>query len=185
MRYVIVLGFVAMMVAVFAYQSLFSVSEYQGEQTPDEVSEMDGVTVTEAEMTEAGEGSLASLMAAGRDLECEIVSDQNDQVVRGNAFFSNGMMRGDFMVLSPDLSGEMLTSMIITDTNMYIWTDWQGEAQGIEIDLATMDELSSTESSQPVDIESEVSYTCSPWSPVSLLRQVRATRSLSHDFPRH
>lgn len=166
MKYVIILGFVAVFVGVFAFNSLFSVDEFTGEtdgQSPTEQSEQDTDVTAMSEAELSGTETIDALRLRSADLECTITYESEDGDVEGTLFTSEGQLRGDFLVPSPDMAGQMLTSMILNGEQMTIWTEWEDEAQGMRVNLA---ELGDRSANEPVSRNEPVVYDCKPWSPV-------------------
>ena len=166
MKYVIVLGFVAVLVGVYAFNSLFSVDELTGDsdaQSAEEQSEQNTDTAAMSEAELSGTETIDALRMRSTDLECTITYESEEGDVEGTLFTSDGQLRGDFLVPSPDMTGQMLTSMILNGEQMTIWTEWEGEAQGMRVNLA---ELEGQSANEPVSRNEPVTYDCEPWSPV-------------------
>jgi hypothetical protein len=119
-----------------------------------------------------GEGSLDDLLKRNENLECAISYQKNvndDDVVEGSYFTSNGKMRGDF--ITKDSGQEILSSMIIKDNTFYSWSVIEGEKFGMK---ANFDQLakSNTDDSKPkadngpVPLDQTVKYDCRPWNNV-------------------
>ena len=111
-----------------------------------------------------GTGSLDSLRLLGEDLECTISYDDPAQqaTVEGTYFVSNGDLRGDFLTASPDLSGQILSSMILVNETMYVWSEIEGALYGVQFDLALLTDTT-VETSEPIELDAEVTYDCQPW----------------------
>lgn len=163
----ITLGVLAAVVAGFAYYTLFwdqtSLPAPATEEVAVPAAADEAATTTEQEPI-AGTGSLADLQARGEALECTITYTDPDAetAVEGTYFVVNEKQRGDFLTESPDLSGEILTSMIIADETMYTWTEIEGEQYGMQVDLTSMAE-SEVDANEPVPMDAAVEYTCTPW----------------------
>ena len=114
-----------------------------------------------------GVGTLDSLRLLNEDLECKIMFEPKDNSakVEGTYFVSEGKMRGDFLTESPDLSGQVLSSMIIDGDNMFIWSEIDGEVYGIKMSVSQVGN-SSLPSNEPVSINDDVNYDCVPWKEV-------------------
>lgn len=164
MKYVVALGFVAILLVAYAYTSLFSVTDDAAtENSAVEVDTSESVSSDRA-LPLSGTNTLTSLQARGADLECTIIYESEEQgEVEGTLFVSDGSLRGDFLVDAPDLSSKMVSSMIVADGQMEVWTDWQGTAQGVRIELSELDNQNTNE---PVALDDQVAYECTEWSPV-------------------
>jgi hypothetical protein len=80
----------------------------------------------------------------------------------GTYFVSDGSMRGDFLTAAPDMSGEILSSMIIDAGMMYVWSEIEGGMYGVKMDLSKVADTE-VESREPVSMDATVDYDCKPW----------------------
>lgn len=166
MKKVIILGIVSALLAVIAYYMLFTVSpesrliQEQGSTVTEEASDKE--VVVEAPK---GTGTLESLRLLNEDLECTILFTPSTQTaaVEGTYFVSDGNIRGDFLTESPDLSGQILSSIIIEGETMYTWSEIEGKAYGMKMDLTTVDGVTADETKQPVSLNEDVRYDCKNW----------------------
>jgi hypothetical protein len=71
-------------------------------------------------------------------------------------------MRGDFLTPTPDLSGQVLSSMIINDSYFYVWTEIEGQSYGIKTDLSLPSDAT-LDAREPVPLDDIVMYNCKPW----------------------
>lgn len=165
MKYVTILGVLAILVAVLAYYMFFAVS-------PDSKLINDQVSVDAEKFVQnetsliplKGTGTLESLRLLNKNLECTILHTPSNQTasVEGTYFVSEGNIRGDFLTDSPDLSGQILSSVIINETTMYTWTEIEGDMYGTKMNLSTVDETKSL-TKQSVSLDSSVKYDCKNW----------------------
>jgi len=167
MRNVLLLGIVAVGLLVFGYYALFATPAQKMASEAKEVSEELSIeskdTVTES-VTRQGTGSLEMLRLLGENLECKISYTEAKQgsVVEGTYFVNDGNMRGDFLTESPDLSGQILSSMIINETTMYIWSEIDGTMYGMKMDRSLVDDAT-YDAREPVPLDAVVNYDCTPW----------------------
>lgn len=168
MKYVLPLVVLAIAVGGFAYFTLFS--------TPApaviEPSRTDSVTVSNDAPPPAsnertaftGEGTLYSLLTRGDNAECAITYIPNpvEPSMTGNVFTFDGNLRGDFVVPTPDLSGEMVSSIIIAKDTIWQWTtiDDQtvGSVQPANFSVSALERLAA-----PIGFAAEVQYNCLTW----------------------
>lgn len=170
MRYLTPLVVLAIVVAGFAYYALFlpatpDIGALQREAAMSQPAE--STNPPAAEPTRAsilGEGSLYSLLTRGDSLECQITYIPNpvEAEVVGSFFTNAGSARGDFIVPTPDLSGQMVSSIIITDNTIWQWSDIDGELvgskQAADLTTDTLERLLS-----PVGFTTTVQYDCLTW----------------------
>jgi hypothetical protein len=113
----------------------------------------------------SGRGSLSELRALARDLECLLVSDADPQSIsEGTAFLSDGKIRGDFLAGPP--GEQVLSSLIIRDNTLYLWSTIDGETWGVRSDLeaAVTDPVApKLETQEPIGLHDTVRYDCKPW----------------------
>ena len=160
----VVLAFV---VAGFAYYTLFTGPNTATLPAPDRVEQLappaDPVDPNERTAF-SGESSLASLLARGDSIECAITHIPNplEAEITGNIFTNVGQLRGDFIVPTPDLAGQMVTSIIIAEDTIWQWTDIDGELVGSKqpanFDTPTLERLV-----PPVGFATIVQYDCLTW----------------------
>lgn len=168
MKNVLILGSIIILLCVFGYVWLFSAGT-DGEEVvrssqDDPVAATDVDESRQAEIPESGTGTLEELMALGEDIECNITyqTEDSEEPIEGTYFVSDGEMRGDFLTPTPDLSGQMLSSMIMTDSMMYIWSEIEGETYGMKMDLSVLDE-EEAQRNEPVALDEDVEYNCTEW----------------------
>ncbi|MCD5381281.1 MAG: hypothetical protein LR008_01765 [Candidatus Pacebacteria bacterium] len=170
MKYVTILGIIALLIAVFIYQLIFSDSTNKSAvQTESELSGQIEYLSTDLAETQdrTGNSTLDDIRGWGEDLECTIrvSADEVSEEVEGTYFVSDGKMRGDFLTSSPDLEGKILSSLIVKDSTMYTWSEIEGELYGVKMDLSLMDD-SSIETNQVVSLDDDVKYSCKSWNTV-------------------
>ena len=168
------LAALAIAVGGFAYYTLF------WDRTPDLAPGATGDDTTEASDTAtsddttdrepfSGVGTLLELQDEGEALECSITytDADTDTRVTGTYFVAGEQLRGDFLTDSPDLSGQILTSMTIDATTMYTWTETDGEQFGMRVDLPPdSEDFGEIDANEPVPLDQQVQYTCTPWANV-------------------
>lgn len=153
----------------FGYYTLFSSpaseSARQSERTQEEYAvQPQSSGVTAEARPRQGTGTLDFLRLLNEDLECSIMlpGKDGDSDIEGTYFVSDGKMRGDFLTEGPDLSGQMLSSMILVGTTMHVWSEIDGELYGMKIDTASL-QGGSVDAKEPVARDVDVSYDCKPW----------------------
>lgn len=169
MKYVGILAVGAVLLVGFAYYTLFAgpTAPEAPERSGNEASftEADPVDPLDQEREEfAGAGTLASLVARNESLECQITYIPNpleDEII-GSFFTADGKVRGDFLVPTPDLNGQMLSSVIFDDDTLYSWSEIDGELYGFKLatDTFVSDEENDT---TPIPDDTEVQYDCLTW----------------------
>lgn len=164
------LAAIAIVVAGFAYYALFwdqgslpATTTDTGKATAEQTEPSATATSSEREPF-SGTGSLRELQARGEALECSITYTDatTESDVSGTYFVANDKLRGDFLTDSPDLNGQILTSMIIDGETMYTWTEIEGEQYGMQVALAAI-ETGDVDANEPVPLDADVEFTCTPW----------------------
>ena len=155
----VIIGIVA---ALFAWVSIFGTKKDAQTSTDIEQVSVEGVGVPEGKQSFSGVDTLASLQAQGKDLECQVVYEQAGQggTTEGTYFTSNGNLRGDFVVPSPDFGGTIISSMIVGGSSMYVWSKIGDDTFGFKSDINSETEIDSNE---PVPLDAQVKYTCTEW----------------------
>ncbi len=116
----------------------------------------------------SGRGSLSALLALARNLECAVANDADPQSTsEGTVFISEGNIRGDF--LTGPRGEQVLSSLIVRDNTMYLWSTIDGETWGMKSSLttATVDPAApQLETQEPIGLEDDIRYDCKPWTAV-------------------
>lgn len=166
MKYLAIFGISALVIGALAYMLIFSVPD----QKDDLIDSTNSTSTAETDVAKkveaplAGVSTLEALRLRGDDLECVIsyIPPETKEKVEGTYFVSDGNIRGDFLTPSPDLGGLVLSSIIINDPMMYIWSEIDGQLYGIKLDLTTTDKAA-MEKNEPISLQDNVDYTCKPW----------------------
>jgi len=168
MKYLGITAVGALLVASFAYFALFS-----GPTLPVPVESPDAARLAIPEAVDptlmertafAGTGSLNNLIARGESIECQITYIPNplEPEVTGTFFVANGNVRADFLVPSPDLAGQVLSSIIFDGSAIYVWSEINEELFGFTVatDSFMTDQSSDT---SPIPADTELQYNCLTW----------------------
>lgn len=166
MKNIVIIGVVAVVaLGGFAYFTFFTTPAYEfvteAEDTADALS-IESVADAVVPEPKKGTGTLESLRLLNEDLECTIVVATEGQQSTGTYFVSEGSMRGDFLTDAPDMTGQMLSSMIIDGEMMYVWSEIEGGMYGVKMDLV---QAANPEAAvrEPVSRNTTVEYDCKPW----------------------
>jgi len=169
MKYVGILSVAAILLIGFSYYTLFAPAT--APTILDRPSE-NSMTVTEDPVDPrdqeredfAGAGTLASLVERNESLECQVTYIPNplEEEITGSFFTANDKVRGDFLVQTPDLNGQMLTSVIFDGDTLYSWSEIDGELYGFKIqtDSFVSGEMNDT---APIPDDIEIQYNCLTW----------------------
>ena len=150
-----------------AWVALFQVDseEKQGFVNVEESAVADETaSSTESELL-AGSGTLRELQQLGRDIECVITyTADSGTATEGTYFVSDGSIRGDFLTDAPDLQGQILSSLIMDERMIYVWSEIEGEQYGMKM-LVPENEAAAVEpaAETPVSMDEPVTYDCKPW----------------------
>lgn len=107
--------------------------------------------------------TLADLIKLDKNQMC--VFNDPDNLSEGKIYISNSSFRGDF---SSSVNEEKINSHIIADNEyIYIWSDNETKGYKYSIDKALQENESdySSNSSNPIDLNEQVDYSCSDWNP--------------------
>lgn len=156
---IIVIGLL-LLVMVIGLWALQSVSvRIQTEQQPREqsTSEIEGLV----KEPQSGVGTLAELSEREGPLECSFFYRGSDltEPIEGTFFLRNGRVRADFLQEDESL-GQIVTSYVLWDEALFVWSDIQGEMYGVQVDLASE---SSVETPLPIPRDETVRYSCQDW----------------------
>lgn len=111
------------------------------------------------EPTAAGTmGSIKSLLAAGKNVSCEI--SYPDQSLNGTTFVSSNKMRSDFNIKAGEKNME--THMISDGTYAYVWTDAVKQGTKIKLDALNQTATAGAKTQAP-DLDRQVNMKCAPW----------------------
>jgi len=164
-KYVSILVVLAGVVAFFAYYLIFSAPAPKVSELADENEvSMEEEQRPPKQEAFSGAGTLQGLQLRGEDIECTVSYAQSgaESEIEGTFFVSQGNVRGDFLVPSPDLTGEILSSMIMDKDYLYTWTEIDGQAYGAKMAVLVM-ASEQTDANLPVSLQTDVNYDCKPW----------------------
>lgn len=153
----IVIAFVASFIALWFLLPLETEAPTPAADfVPDEV---------DAEAIETGVSSLADLANTTRPIECTIQyrPTPNSDEITGSFFVAASNQRGDF-VLTDETLGEIVTSFIMTDDTLYVWSLIDGEQYGVKTVTAERNTIASV----PVPDNVPVRYSCEGWEAVDV-----------------
>ena len=111
--------------------------------------------------SQTGVGTLTELSEREGPLECSFTyrgSDLSDSV-EGTFFLRNEKVRADFLQEDVTL-GQIVTSYVLRDDRLFVWSNIQDETYGVQIDLASSNAV---ETPLPVPQDEDVRYVCEEW----------------------
>jgi len=169
MKYVGILAVGAFVLVGFAYYTLFAgpTAPEAPERSAAGTSFGDAAPINPLDQEReefAGAGTLANLVARNQSLECQLTYIPNplEDEITGSFFTADGKVRGDFLVSTPDLNGQMLSSVIFDGDTLYSWSEIDGELYGFK--LSTNSFVSDEENdTAPIPDDTEVQYDCLTW----------------------
>ena len=111
-----------------------------------------------------GSETIDALRARGDALECLITYIENplEPEITGTIFTDGGNLRGDFVVPTPDLTGQMVTSVVVDTSTVYQWTDINGEVIGSK-QPRTNDADTLARLIAPIGLNRDVQHNCLTW----------------------
>lgn len=181
MKYVLGLIAATVVIMAFAFLWLFSDSEPQAVQVEEDQQFEEPSDQVSADTKMTGFGTMSDLVARGENLQCQITTTQDSQTTEGTFFVADQKVRGNFIVESPDLEGTIVSSMIIVDRTMYVWTTLEGESFGMKSQVQA-DSDSTMETAEPVSLDERVKYDCKVWESVDNTMFVPPSDVLFQDF---
>lgn len=115
----------------------------------------------------SGQGTLQSLMALAPSVECSIIYEQaGTPSVSGTYFVHDGQIRGDFLTTVPELGGEVLSSLIMKDGEMYTWSDIGGQLYGMKVTIDETSADSALEGREAIPQDAPITYDCRVWTAI-------------------
>jgi hypothetical protein len=96
------------------------------------------------------------------NLECQINTVDNSVTNEGTFFVADQKIRGDFITESPDMEGSSVSSIIVIDETMYVWTELDGESYGVKFQTQSTAD-SNVQTQEPVGLDERVEYSCRNW----------------------
>ena len=119
------------------------------------------VTTEKKSTTQTMQGTLRSLLSAGKSQKCTYSNKLKSASINGTVYVANGKIRGDFT------SGAEQTKvnghMIVDSGYSYIWSDMSKQGIKMAIDLQQQQPTGSTANSQTPDINQTFEYKCQGW----------------------
>ena len=117
------------------------------------------ITGQDQGVAETVEGSIKSLVAAGKSMKCTFTNAEKDMSVEGTVYAAGGKVRQDYKSTSAQVSTS--GHMIIDATNSYMWMD--GSNQGYKFAVTEQAANSPTTDNQTADINQTMKFNCGPW----------------------
>ena len=164
MKVIISLVIVAVLVGAVALFGLVGGNSEQDVSGTTEAVEMADQAEESKLQTFLGEGSLLDVQNFGVNVECRISYDDPELLnpVIGTYFVSRGRIRGDFQMNVPELGGETVSSIIVSDDMFYSWSNINGESYGVKF-AADTPNMDNSVVKEPVPSDARVSYDCTEW----------------------
>ena len=174
-RFVTLVVIVGVLAAVFIGFGYFSLLQTPANEAAREVTETQTELSTDASAggtaatptDRSGFASLETIRQWDENYECTISYQPNETqaAITGTYFVSQGEIRGDFITETPDLSGQMVSSMILSGENFYVWSTIEEQKYGAQFAVADLNNAD-IQTTEPVPLYEEVQYNCTPWSQV-------------------
>jgi len=168
MKYALGLGVTALLIITLAVVWLFSDSKLQKAQDQMEESAKQLAVQTDNDSTQVemnGFGTINDLLGRDESLECQITTITNSIADEGTFFVADQKIRADFITDTPDLQDTTVSSMIVRDATLYVWTEINGESYGVKASLQTVAETD-VPTQEPVGLDERVKYSCQKWEQV-------------------
>lgn len=168
MKYLIGLSVLTLVIIIGAYFWLFSDEQFQTvqEEMDEAVAQLESQSEDQDSKVELnGFGTMNDLLGRKKNLECQITTIENTVTDEGTFFVADQKIRGDFITMSPDMSGESVSSIIVTNDTMYIWTEIEGELYGVKIKTDATQQAD-IQTQAPVGLDERVKYSCQNWARV-------------------
>jgi hypothetical protein len=166
MKTVITLLLLAAVAVSGLFYFVFFASSENNSEPLQEAIPTNQVVVAESTTNEfSGVGTLADLQKREGSLECSFTYTPNEfeDDITGTYFVAAGMVRGDFVTNAPELGGDVLTSVIVDNSAVYVWSNINGQSFGTK---TALEESGESEIQMPVDKDENVRYVCKPWKQV-------------------
>jgi len=162
MRQLFPLLVLALVVAGFFYYTLFPSIDLPA---PTAIAPVTTVPTPEDDLVPkeplVGTSTIYELLERGEQLECQVMYTSSTTIT-GSLFTVEGNARGDFIVSTPDLLGQMVSSVIVRDGKVWQWVTLDGDTFGSVSDwIADADALERIVA--PLGFNTPVVYDCSPW----------------------
>lgn len=106
------------------------------------------------------EGTLKSLLAAGKSVSCSFNNNDKDIVMSGTVYAANGKVREDYQ--ADTSAGKMTGHMIVESPDAYMWTDQM--AQGFKFSIEGQPTPAAQSNNNRPDINKAMHFSCQPWS---------------------
>jgi len=119
--------------------------------------------MTDELKTDNNKKTLADLIKLDKNQMCVFKDEETNS--EGNLYISSSNFRGDFKAMVDDTE---VSSHVIADNDyIYIWSD--GEEKGFKYSISKAlgeeEGYSSSENSNPIDLNEQIDYECNDWNP--------------------
>jgi hypothetical protein len=107
------------------------------------------------------EGSIKSLLSAGKSLKCTFSNSTDEVNVEGTVYVSGGKVRQDYKTTSSQFSSS--GHVIVDSENSYMWTDSSDQGFKFPIDNGEQRAISPASGSENVDVNKNYKFSCGGW----------------------
>lgn len=152
----LVIGAIVIIVVLIAF---FMMQKTNPSTSSQSAKETQNTTKSES-LGSATKGSIASLLAAGKNVSCTMTNP--DGKGTGAIYVSGKKVRGDFTTMT-DPSKEFKSSMIQDGEYAYMWSDADKKGTKFKVSAIPTPTPNSASTTDAVDINQEVDMNCSTW----------------------
>lgn len=166
----ILIGVLIVFIVIFGTYSLTK-------KSPQSLTTQTPVTTEKKSTTQTIQGTLKSLLLAGKSQKCTYSNKLESASINGTVYVANGKIRGDFT--SGTEQTKVNGHMIMDSGYAYVWSDMNKQGIKMAIDLKQQLPTGSPANSQTPDINQTFEYKCQEWAEDSTMFILPSTITFS------
>ena len=122
-------------------------------------SNSESTSTSASDEVSTGVSTFKDLLSTPESMECTITYQNEiaNKAVYGNLFTKGGKVRGDFVQTDTEL-GTIVTTYIITDSSLHVWSEIDGVNYGARYDIGLIESAN-----LPISQNENVRYSCMNW----------------------
>jgi hypothetical protein len=153
----VIVAIVLILIAVGAYAFIKKAPQANKDQKTVKTQD-DTTKATDKEMLQ---GTLKSLLTAGKSQKCTYSANQDNASMNGTLYVADGKMRGDFVsgIEEEKVNGHM----IVNGEYSYVWTDKSDKGMKMKFNLEDQAKAVAEANSQALNLNQEYNYDCQGW----------------------
>ncbi len=118
-------------------------------------------------ITQRKKGTFYDLLKQDKSWVCKVQFLSKENYIYANDFYvDKNKLKGEVVVSTPDLNGEITRSILVTDNVLYSWSKFDDKIYGAKISLDYTPSLHDNSLKLPFNLDTKIDYECTTWNKV-------------------